>query len=67
MSGFEFYAERARSAAARVAELERAIGRDPDNRALKINLASATKFFNRAEAQFREASIFAQHDVVTVR
>lgn len=67
MSGFGYYAERARRAAAQVAELERALGGEPDNRALKLNLASARKFFERSDEEFRQAAALAQYDVLRYR
>lgn len=67
MLAFEFYMQRARSAAARAAELERALSVDPSNAALRINLRSAQRLFERAEAEFRDIATKEEKDIVRYR
>ena len=56
MSAYGSYLERARRAAAMVSGMEAAIARNPVDRSLRLNLASAQMLADRAEEEFLEVA-----------
>jgi hypothetical protein len=56
-----------RQAAGMVSRLEAAVAQSPTDRSLKLNLASATKMAERAEAELSEVALRDQVDIVNYR
>ena len=63
MSAYGSYLERARRAAAMVSGMEAAIARNPVDRSLRLNLASAQMLADRAEEEFLEVARSEHVDV----
>lgn len=67
MSDYASAAEFARSAAASVERLERALSRNPDDASLQINLASRRRHFRKAQIELQRSAEFNQVDICHYR